>query len=131
MEEFYVGSILGLSEIQLNNFIKEAENFDTLQYTEKIMEAIFIKINLLPFSLMKFKKNLSRDMFYHRYYEQIEKLLKLIVIKAQNKENKEVILHKLFEFLEPFSNKFTGDFFGVTDFISQKEEAIKNIMNEC
>ena len=67
-------------------------------------------------------------MFYEENYQNIEQILRYILNRAsRSKEDQKQALDKLFELLEPFSQRPIGERFELNEVYKAKEEIIDNI----
>jgi hypothetical protein len=126
LAEFWEMSYPGYIENEIESFAKEIESFETDIYIEAMMELALGRLYVLPISLMLFKTEGARWLFYEENYKNIEKICRYILTRAsQSSRDCKQTLNKIFEFLEPLSIRPIGKRLGLDILHSGKEEILK------
>lgn len=127
--EFGEMSFPGYLKNEIERFEKDIESFETKIYIEDLMELALARLNVLAIAIMVFKTEGARWMFYEENYQNIEQILGYILNRAsRSKEDKKQTLNKLFEILEPFSNRPIGRRFELHEIYNAKDDIIRNIV---
>jgi len=131
LTEFWEMSYPGYIENEIESFAKEIEPFKTNDYIEAMMELALGRLYVLPLSLMLFKTEGARWMFYETNYKNIEKICRYIIIRASNsRDDLMEALNKIFELLEPLSTRPVGKRFGLDILYSGQEEIFKTFSHD-
>lgn len=126
--EFRELSYPGYLKNEIERFEKDAESLETVRYIEAMIELALGRLYILPIALMFFNTEEARRIFYDENYHNIEQIYRYILNRAsRSKEDQKETLNKLFEFLEPFSNRPIGKRFELNEIYKAKKEIIDNI----
>ena len=129
--EFREMSYPGYLKSEIKRFEADAESLETKRYIEAMIELALGRLYILPIALMFFNTEEARRIFYDENYHNIEQIFRYILNRAsRSKEDQKQTLNKLFEFLEPFSNRPIGIRFELNEIYNAKEEIIKTITEE-
>jgi len=127
--EFYMMSMLGMRQKEIDEYVKECEKMETQEYISKMMLLIYSSFNVLPFYLILFKEDFSRWLYYEANNIRIEELLRRILGRAERSgKDKEETLKKLFEMLAPFSNSHIGIITEADELLKSKNDVMSLLL---
>jgi DNA-binding HxlR family transcriptional regulator len=125
-EKFYPWAV----EKEIRDFEKDIESHDTAHYVDAMMELALSRLIVLGIALSAFQQEGARWLFYEANYQNIEQILQHILERAsRSKIDKEQTLSRLFEILEPYSERAIGKRFALDDVYNSKQAVIKAIVN--
>jgi hypothetical protein len=116
---------------EVKDFINRSDALDTVHYVNSMMELIYGILSVLPISLLKYKEELSREIFYKFYYQLIEEILKCIINRAERSESDiKNVSELLFDMLKPYSEHSLAKILAIDKIYEQRKEIMDLIMHK-